>query len=399
MTFAYISLKSLEPLNVKRCQAGFHCREIGNMISDFEHLYIHIPFCQQKCGYCAFYSEADPASDQIAAYLDHLGKEFSNNSSRCSELTSIYLGGGTPSLLSSKRLSHLFGMITANFAIAEDAEITMECNPESLEDDKAAVIADFTNRISLGIQSFNSKFRQMIGRQGDIEVINQVMDMLTLRGIKNIGVDLIYAIPGESIQNWQTELQQASDLPIKHISSYSLSYEEGTSLYQGRNLSSNEDHLEKEAGMWELAGKFLAQKGLQRYEISNYAKTGYECKHNNAIWYGDTYLGCGPAATSFDGTDRWTNPASLKQWLAGDKAVLDRIAPEQRAREIFVMGLRATKGWHFRQFQEKTGFDCRTWMKELNPIINHGLLLADDKKIFCSPRGFLLWNEIAEALF
>lgn len=364
-----------------------------------QRLYIHVPFCAKKCGYCAFYSEPNPQPEQITGYFDRLAVEFAEQAPKCQELTSIYIGGGTPSLLSCDELTRLFGMISANFAIAGDAEISMECNPESLNAEKIPVICGFANRISLGIQSFESEFRQTISRSGDVADISGVLELLTVNGMENIGCDLIYAIPGEDLADWKKELQQAVSLPIQHISAYSLTYEEGTRLYQGQKLLDNDEHLKNEVAMWELAGEFLHSQGFERYEVSNYAQPGYECQHNNRIWFGATYLGCGPAAASFDGCDRWTNPGSLTDWIDSVKADIDHISPEKRAKEILVMGLRTTPGWDLKFFHDKTGFDCRKWFQELQSMIDNGFINVDENRICCSQKGLLFWNEIAESLF
>ena len=372
------------------------------MTQKMHRLYIHVPFCSQKCDYCAFYSEPAPEEDLIQAYLSCIEEEFAANSGLCSELKSIYIGGGTPSLLNGEQLSRLIKGINANFTISEHAEISIECNPESLNSENVSVIANFANRVSLGMQSFNCEFRKIIGRGGNIEAIEKAVDLLTSHKLENIGCDLIYAIPGESVTDWKTELKQAISLPVKHISAYSLTFEEGTQLFK-RNSDAKMDftsdiHLENEAAMWEYAGDFLNTNSFSRYEISNYSQAGYKCKHNEGIWFGETVLGCGPAAASFDGRDRSTNPSSIQSWLQGEKLEIDTILPEKRAREIFVMGLRTEQGWDSKTFINISGDDWNKWENELQILFQHNLLNISPEHIQCTNKGFLLWNEIAERL-
>ncbi|MFA6293424.1 MAG: radical SAM family heme chaperone HemW, partial [Victivallales bacterium] len=302
-------------------------------------LYIHVPFCASKCGYCAFYSLPSPRDSDIDSYLEKLALDFKSSSHLCGKLDSVFIGGGTPTFLSAENLLKLFSLINSFFEISASAEISIECNPETLTPEKARIIAKFANRVSLGIQSFNPLFRKILGRQGSVSTIGKAISLLTKNGIGNIGCDLIYAIPGQSPEDWQDDLEKAVSLPLKHISAYSLTYEEGTLLTKNpqnfttddRRLTTNDYSIK----MWNLAGSFLRKHDFRRYEISNYAKRGFECRHNLEIWYGDKYLGFGPAAASFDGDKRWINVGDLQKWLSGAEPEFDLIPPEKRAREIF----------------------------------------------------------------
>jgi len=407
-------------------------------------IYIHVPFCASKCEYCSFYSIPSPGPGDIDAYLDKMEKDFKRDSHHCGEIESIFIGGGTPTYLSAEHLGKLFSLINSFFHISADAEISIECNPETLTAEKAEIIADFSNRVSLGIQSFNPEFRRMLGRQGDPESIKKAIRLLVDNGIANIGCDLIYAIPGQSLDDWTEELNKAAALPLKHISAYSLTIEEGTLLSKRisnaecRN-DSNTRHLTPESSllkqttedrrqvtglgnqthnssarqtatdhgqlttdfsveMWHLTGTLLKKHGFKRYEISNYSKRTFECRHNLEIWYGDKYLGFGPAASSFDGKKRWTNVSNLEKWMSGAKPEFDIISPEKRAREIFVMGLRTSQGWDKKYFLNRTGFSVDKLRKELDPLLNLRLLAESAENIKCTSKGLLLWNEVAERL-
>ncbi len=369
-------------------------------------IYIHVPFCRAKCGYCAFYSIPSPSEDDISAYLGKLEKDFPKAAVIAGKIDSIFIGGGTPTCLQAMHLQKLFGLLSSHFNFSDSTEISIECNPETLTSEKADIIANFANRVSLGIQSFNPKFRKILGRQGSPRSIDRAIDLLMKRGISNIGCDLIYAIPGQTMEDWESELAKAIALPLKHISAYSLSIEEGTLISKkisNHEIKSMTDDRRPTTDdfsirMWNLAGSFLKKHDFNRYEISNYSKQGFECRHNLQIWYGDGYLGFGPAASSFDGKNRWTNPADLGKWLKGAESELDEISGEKRAREIFVMGLRTTQGWNKIFFHRKTGLSTDSFSAELALLKQHKLITETDEKISCTKKGLLLWNEVAERL-
>lgn len=359
-------------------------------------LYIHVPFCRSKCAYCAFYSVPAPSDEIIEDYFRRLETELFAGAPKCGKLESIYIGGGTPTWLSESNLNRLFKLISSNFVISRKAEITIECNPETLNHNKTDVLAYFVNRVSLGIQSFNCELRKILGRKGSLASVYTAIELLRKAGIDNLGCDLIYGIPGQSTEDWRRDLKQAVDICVKHISAYSLTVEEGTILAGNADiLLPNNEVI---ADMWDFAGFFLKKNGFERYEISNYAKPGFECLHNLNIWNGTRYLGCGPSASSFDGKKRWTQPASIKSWLAHTKPEFDVLPPEKRAREIFVMGLRTSQGWERRKFRKITGFDFAQWAKNYEFLIQNRFLSFKREKLSCTKKGFLLWDEIAQTL-
>jgi oxygen-independent coproporphyrinogen-3 oxidase len=365
----------------------------------FNRLYIHVPFCESKCAYCAFYSETNASEDLILAYFRRLEEEFMENSEECAELDSIFIGGGTPNLLSAANLAELFRLISANFAISSSTEISIECNPELMTPEKAEIIAKFANRVSVGIQSFSCEFRRIIGRRGNVETVFRCIEILKNAGIKNIGCDLIYSIPNQSTDQWRDELEKAVTLGVKHISAYSLTYEEGTHLSAKYADSVNpEKAAEIESEMWELAGTTLKNANIARYEVSNYAVPGFECRHNLEIWYGDTYLGCGPAAASFDGTERYTNPSDLQKWLDGVPPERDIISKKERASEILVMGLRTSQGWNIAKFAQRTGFTIETWSDKISELMQSNLIQRTEDSIKLKPKGLLLWDSVAEEI-
>lgn len=329
-------------------------------------------------------------------YLKNIESEFQANEKNTDMLQSIYIGGGTPTILSSEQLDALFAMIKKYFNIAPDAEISIECNPETLTDEKAAVIGTFVNRASIGLQTFDPVHRKTIGRVGDVDKVYDAVDFFRKYNIRNIGLDLIYSIPGQSIYSWFGDLEKACALKPQHISAYSLTLEEGTKLAEGKNIALPAEDIS--ALMWTETGNFLKKHNIERYEISNYSKDNFNCTHNLNIWYGDTYLGCGPAAASFDGFKRWTNPSDINEWLAGKAPDTDIISEEQRAKEIFIIGLRTVNGWNADNFIKKTGFDFSSWLHLLPSEAKEALYTFENNNFKLTEDGLMLCDEISEMI-
>jgi len=345
-------------------------------------VYVHVPFCATRCDYCAFYSIAGAAPALRARYMERVCDEHRMMSGPPS---SIYVGGGTPTLLDCDELSRLLGML------GSAPEFSIEANPDSLTPDKIDILArSGVNRVSLGIQSFVPAHRATIGRQGSLKELPDTLARLRAAGIKNIGMDLIYAIPGQSLKDWRADLMQAVEHDVQHISTYELTAEEGTRLTAARLPIIRE---ESSVEMWELASELLRRHGLKRYEVSNFAQPGRECRYNMNIWHGGAYLGIGPSASSFDGHDRWTNPADIEAWLAGEPPDIDHIPPNRRAAEILTLGLRTTAGWTRDQFQTVTGTDyAQTHADILAEFTGLGLLLMTKNTVRPTERGLLYAN-------
>jgi oxygen-independent coproporphyrinogen III oxidase len=341
-----------------------------------ENIYIHVPFCASKCGYCAFYSEVD--SSLIDAYLDKLESQLTIKST-----STVFLGGGTPSLLSTAQLERLFKMIP----VAE-VESTIECNPETITPEKAELIKSFTNRISVGVQSFDTDLRLRLGRRaGDKDIANA----LSLLQPQNI--DLIYGIPGQTNKDFLNDLETAVQYGIKHISCYALTGEEVSALF-----SEHREDDKAETETWHLAGEFLGKYGIKRYEVSNYAVPGYECKHNMNVWHGKSYTGFGPSACSFDGTLRRTEASPLQAWLDGAPAEIDELSPAPRNLEVFAMGLRTVDGWTKEQWESCALPEKIPW----HDLIEHKALRdfaeITSGQIKLTIEGLLFWDAIASEL-
>jgi oxygen-independent coproporphyrinogen-3 oxidase len=362
----------------------------------FNRLYIHVPFCQNKCDYCAFYSETGIDEKKVDRYLKRLSGEFKEKSDQCSTLKSIYIGGGTPTYLSAAQLERLFSEISSSFEIHSGAEISIEANPDTLDDTVLRTLSAFCTRISVGVQTLDKSLRSAIGRKSREYNIGAVIEKIKKSSIQNISCDLIYGIPGQTCEMLSKDLNTIIQAGVTHISAYSLTYEENTILGDKKE-NEEEIYSELEAEMWDLIEKQLYQHSIYRYEISNYSKEGYECRHNLEIWYGDTYLGCGPAAASFDGRTRTTNPPDLRQWLDRKQPEADLISQKYRAKEILMMGLRTVDGWKEEIFHSRTGFSFSDLSETVDRVEKAGLIRYDKEAgtIKCTSKGLACWNDTA----
>jgi len=359
------------------------------------NLYIHVPFCAGKCDYCAFYSEPVPDEAQIRLWLDRILLQLEENAPRLENAGTVYFGGGTPSLLPEDVLLRLFSAVRD--ALPHAAEISIEANPFTVTPEKAAVLASFANRVTLGIQSFDRALLKAAGRRdhagpGPEEAVRN----LRAAGLRNLGLDLMYAIPGETPELWRRDLECALELEPEHVSAYFITPESGTP-FAARLSGTPEDDDASEA-MWEQAGEILGKAGLPRYEISNYARPGFESRHNSNVWHGQTYLGLGPAACSFDGTDRWTQVADLQAWLDGAPPELDRIPRAARLGEILMMGLRTVRGWTKKEFEAAAGCTWDCFGEQLDSLADRGLVTLTDDAVAPTERGLAFWNDVAESL-
>lgn len=371
----------------------------------FRELYIHVPFCLKKCDYCAFYSIENSTAALRERWLDRIIFDLELHRDRLQDLQSVYFGGGTPTLPDTDFLERMFHRILRSgiIGLQRNAEITSEANPETINGEKAALLTRYVNRISMGVQSFHPEKRAVLGRRpASAEHVFTAVEHLRKNGLANLGFDLMYAVPGETLEDWTADLRQAAVLAPEHLSAYALTPEERTPYADRHGLKPPDDELS--SAMWHRAGEILQEQGLTRYEISNYAKPGFEAKHNCHVWQGQTYLGLGPSATSFDGTDRWTEPADLNAWIERTEAPeTDRIPREKRLREMLIMGLRQVNGWTRSQFRRAVNSDEEAdWMRlagpELLSLQRTGLLTVNEELCRPTETGLEFWNEIAEQL-
>ena len=359
------------------------------------NLYLHVPFCAGKCDYCAFYSEPAPDASLIRRWLDRILFQLEENAPRLKKAETVYFGGGTPSLLPDDVLKRLFAAVRE--LVPNAVEVSIEANPFTVTPEKAAVLTAFANRVTLGIQSFEPALLEAVGRRshsgpGPEEAVRNLREA----GLHNLGLDLMYALPGETPGLWHRDLERALELKPEHVSAYSVTPEPGTP-YAGRIEEKPEDDALSEA-MWEQAGEILGAAGLPRYEISNYARPGFESRHNFNVWHGQTYLGLGPAACSFDGTDRWTQVSDLRAWLDGVQPEVDRIPRRARLGEVLMMGLRTVRGWTREEFETAVGCGWDDFSTQLNELAKRGLVTLTADTISPTERGLAFWNDVAELL-
>ena len=322
-------------------------------------LYIHIPFCDHKCIYCDFYSII--TEDNIQPFLKSVKKEieyYSNFYSHDRIYTSIFFGGGTPSLMEPKYLEEIINSLNKNFKISNDVEITMETNPGTVSKSK---LKDFLqigiNRISIGVQSFDDDDLKFLTRIHDNQTAIDTVNNAYAIGFKNISLDLIFNLPGQTKKKWIHNLETALSFPINHISAYSLILERGTILnkmaIEGKVKIQDEDY---DAELYELTIDYLISKKFYQYEVSNFCKPGYECRHNNAYWRYKDYLSFGTSAHSFINGKRWWNFSSLKKYIFEIESKGNAVAnyeilnEEQKFNEYIMLALRS-KGIDLNEFR------------------------------------------------
>ena len=355
--------------------------------------YIHIPFCRNKCGYCAFYSVTGCSDSLCDAFLDKLEIDLAQITTPAD---TIYIGGGTPTLLSLKQLERVFKLIEK---IPRNAgcEISIESNPETLDADKVSLISEHVSRISLGIQSFNANLRQTLGRQSSDISINNSIELIHNSGFKHFNCDLIYGIPGSTLGQWQNDLESAIAAGVDHVSCYNLTPEE-QSLLGNSFIIDNDAALE----MYHIAEETLSGYGIKRYEISNYAKSGAECQHNINIWKGGKLTAFGPSAAGFDGKNRYSNVEDLDRWLAGAEPECDIISDESRCREIFAVNLRTIRGWQknmWSPFEKTVSWqEMTTFFNSAMETVPEHFYIIENDNVRLSGYGLLYWNDIAERI-
>ena len=371
----------------------------------FNRLYIHVPFCVEKCHYCAFVS-TPPKNNELIEYPALLMRELQLHASGSGPLDSIYFGGGTPSLLQPSQTAGLLEGIASHAGIRTDAEITLEANPGTVDSLSLKAFRHAgINRISLGIQSFDDRFLKCLGRIHTAEQSRRAFRDVREAGFKNISIDLIHSLPGQSIDQWKAELQHAIELCPEHISIYGLTVEEGTPfarVYPADCPELPDDDLS--ADMFELADDLLTTSGFEHYEIANYARTGYRSRHNSGYWRRDGYLGLGVAAHAFlrEGYGvRFSNPDTLETYRRGvtsghlERVGEFRLSPGDAMAEYMYLGLRLSEGVSLDAFEQEFGRPLESvYGSATTDLVGLGLLSRDDNILTLTLRGMLLSNRV-----
>ncbi len=374
-------------------------REVG--------LYIHVPFCRSRCHFCAFTLQIY-RDDRAAAYLASLPREIAlyakQNPFGGRPLTSVYFGGGTPTTLRPDRLADILAHIRNAFPIQQDAEITLEAHPETVTAEGLGLLvqAGF-NRISFGIQSMEEYELIRIGRRSPLGAARRAVEAARLAGFTNLNLDLMYGLPGQTVDSWLATLLETLSLAPTHISCYALTIEEGTSLNVARRRGEVvEPDEEQQNRMEDAAQEVLADAGYVRYELSNYARPGFACRHNLLYWTDGEYLGLGPSAQSYLNDCRFGNVENLTTYHrlieAGQIPVeaVEQLSPRQRLREAIVFGLRLIEGIDQNLLKHDT--DQLSLTETIERLLEEGLLESRAGRIRLSERGQRVADSIAVEL-
>ncbi len=372
------------------------------MSSPCRSLYVHVPFCRRLCGYCDFYSQVlDPGA--VGPLVDAVLAELA--AATCTggfAVDTIFVGGGTPTVLPADQLARLLAALRA-CAPGRDVEFTVEANPATVTAEIADVLVGAgVNRVSVGAQSFNPDELKVLDRTHRPEQVSQTLATCRRAGIRRLSLDLIFGIPGQTLASWRQSLHAALKLEPEHMSCYGLTYEPGTLLRErldaGAVLRVDPD---LEADMYETTIDVLAAAGLAHYEISNFARPGAECRHNLRYWHNEPYVGLGPAAAGFIDEVRYQNVADTAAYVAAIQGARsprveeERLPPERRARETAMLEMRLTAGIDRRRFADRYGQDpAALFAAALEPHRADGLLVVDETGIRLTRRGLLLADTV-----
>ncbi|HBF2825827.1 radical SAM family heme chaperone HemW [Clostridioides difficile] len=383
-------------------------------------LYVHIPFCVKKCKYCDFNSYKmdidskkryiEDLKIEMELYSNKLYKDNRYKNKECCSLnkndkiTSIFVGGGTPSILTSDEIREVFISIKEMFDIDENAEITIECNPGTLTLEKLKTMKEIgINRLSIGLQAIQEKHLNFIGRIHTYEEFEKnYKDALSV-GFKNINIDLMYSLPNQTLCDWKETLEKVVHLNPTHISAYSLILEEGTELYnmyESNKFELIDENVDIE--MYEYTINYLKSKGYNQYEISNYSKEGYNCEHNILYWECEHYIGIGAGASGYINENRYNNVESLEDYhlslVKREKPIQENeiLSEKDMIEEKIFMGLRMNKGIKFEDFKKKFGIDFREkYNKQIEMLLARKLINQSFEGIQLTQKG----REISNSVF
>ncbi|HXT13865.1 MAG TPA: radical SAM family heme chaperone HemW [Candidatus Angelobacter sp.] len=378
-----------------------------------QSLYVHVPFCAQKCVYCAFYSEAS-SGELIQRYTQALVKEMELVAGDLKPRT-IFFGGGTPSLLNLRQWETILRTME-RLGLLGAEEFTVECNPATVSADKAKLLrSSGVNRISMGVQSLDEALLDRLGRIHSREMVFKSFDILRRAGFDNLNVDLMFAIPGQTMDIWRSTLNEAVALGSEHLSSYEVIYEEDTPLYAQLQAKEFDVHEDLACDMYEELVERASGAGFRQYEIANFAKDPLEtrnpkletpshaCKHNVNYWRGGSFYGLGPSATGYVRgvrTKNWSNTQLYCDQLEkGRRAIESReeLPPLSRAGETAAFGLRMVAGWPFEDFQRTTGHDLRReWAGEMQQLTERGWGRIAPERFHLTSQGLRFADAAAE---
>jgi oxygen-independent coproporphyrinogen-3 oxidase len=360
------------------------------------HIYVHIPFCARICPYCAFYKERADSS-QTQRFCEALLCETESLRERFAiRPQTIFIGGGTPTALTTAQLEFLLGGFRDRLDLSGVVEWTVEANPGSVSPRKAALLRGLgVSRISLGVQSWDDDLLKLLGREHDAAQAESSFRILREAGFNNLSIDLMFGLPGQTLGQWEEALAKTIALQPEHISTYCLTYEEDTDFFARQARGEFREDSDSDAQFLESAMRMLEEAGFEHYEISNYARSGFASVHNRGYWAGDDYLGIGPSAFSTVGLERWQNIPDYRAYsdrvLAGSSAVVstELLTAEMKRGERIALALRTGAGIPLAELKQ--------WPQESREFVDLGLLQERNGNFVLTPRGKLLADTVAEA--
>jgi oxygen-independent coproporphyrinogen III oxidase len=373
-------------------------------------LYLHVPFCAHKCEYCAFYSH--PSSGELVnRYVSALLREISTNHDRF-EPGTIFFGGGTPSILTLPQWERILSL-AEHSKWRQAQEWTVECNPATLSLDKARLLrSGGVNRVSMGVQSFDPDLLERLGRVHTREMVFKSFDILRRAGFDNINLDLMFAIPGQTMDTWRESVREALTLGSEHLSCYEVIYEEDTPLFEQLRAGEFDVDEALACDMYEALVDLVSEQGFRQYEVANFARhqsgepsdvPDHACQHNVNYWRGGSFIGLGPSATGYvDGvrSRNWANTTLYCELVEKERSPAEsqeRLSPLGRAGETAAFGLRMVAGWPFAQFLAVTGFDLRDqWSSDMDRLVHDGLAQHDRERFRLTRRGLRFADTAAE---
>jgi oxygen-independent coproporphyrinogen-3 oxidase len=367
-------------------------------------IYIHIPFCRSRCIYCGFYSTTSLGLRQ--RYVDAVCREMQIRATETACADTIYLGGGTPSQLSIQQLRQLFDALYIYNKVGNDAEVTIEVNPDDVTAEFAAALGQLpVNRVSMGAQTFADDRLKFLHRRHTAAQVSEAVQRLRAAGIGNISIDLMYGFPGETLSDWQHDIYSAIALDVEHLSAYCLMIEEGTPLYERlecrpNTLSVTLPDEELERTMYETLIDRLEKAGFEHYEISNFAKKGFRSRHNSSYWTGIPYLGLGAAAHSYDGKSRSWNVADIHQYMEGIERgerpfESEELDADTRYNDMVTVALRTCEGLDLSQLSEKHRDYCQ---KNARRFVDDGLVRHEGSHLVLTRKGLFVSDMIMSEL-
>ena len=369
-------------------------------------IYIHIPFCKRRCIYCDFFSTTQ--SEKKSAYVRAVCRELEMRKDYLEgeDIETIYLGGGTPSQLFREELEEIFNHIYKVYPVREDAEITLEANPDDLTPEYVAMLRQLPiNRISMGIQTFQEETLNLLHRRHTATQAIEAFRRCREAGFRNISIDLMYGLPGETLETWKEDLQQSIALRPEHISAYHLIYEEDTVLWKLREQHQVEEADEDlSVSLFSTLIEQLSEAGYQHYEISNFCLPGLHSRHNSSYWTGKKYLGCGPSAHSFNGVSRQWNVASLDDYLKGvEGGQLDYEVEEldlyTRYNDFVLTSIRTCWGMPLSTLRSDFGEDLyRYCLRMAKPHLDQGVLEKSEDVLKLTRKGIFVSDGIMSDL-